>query len=70
MSQRDFDCVLVAIHSLRNEIENNPDEIENLTLDSYLEAMAAWLEGYQKKYDEPLTWELVTRMIRAASIYE
>jgi len=70
MAQKEFTCVLNTIDSLLDDFKKNPDGIENSTLESYLEAMHAWLEAYQKKHNEPLTWELVAKMIRAASIYE
>jgi hypothetical protein len=70
MVPQEYSCVLDEIDSLLSDIATDPDGIENLTLDSYLDGMRAWLEAYQKKHNEPLTWKLVATMIRAASIYE
>lgn len=70
MNAQNYSCVLDAIDTLLKEINERPGSLENLVLDDYLEAMRAWLEGYQLKHHEPLTWEFVAKMIRAASIYE
>ena len=42
---------LVAfIHELREDLKNNLEDWENLSLDSYLEAMAAWIGAMDNAY--------------------
>jgi hypothetical protein len=55
---------------------NTPD-IENPTLDRYLEAMSGWLgdlDGYFAGRDEPVpdapSWALVAQLLTAALFYE
>jgi len=39
-------------------------------VERYLDAMAAWLEGSGRKYDQHPSWELIIEMLAAARIYE
>ncbi|MFC8798498.1 hypothetical protein ACFT2C_12260 [Promicromonospora sp. NPDC057138] len=55
----------------------SPDAWENATLSDYLHALAAWirdLDGYYSGNDEPVpeapSWNLVARMLHAATTYE
>jgi hypothetical protein len=59
-----------AIHKLCSDLQRNPDSWENPTLERYLEAMGAWLEGYGNKANPPPSWELIIQMLEAAKIYE
>jgi hypothetical protein len=65
------------IHALLHDLEDNPDDWENPTLDRYLEAMAAWvhdMHGYYRnrgeRMPEVLTWRHVADILMAARIYE
>jgi hypothetical protein len=69
---------LVAfIEALRADLQSNPQEWENATLDQYLRALASWLEdcsGYYARTGQgvPATpsWKNVAEMLIAAKIYE
>lgn len=65
------------IQSLDAELRTRPDEWENRDLDSYLEAMAAWVEymdGYYLNRGEPVpetpTWATFAQILLAARVYE
>lgn len=59
-----------AIGELLDDLRKNPNAWENPTLDRYLEAMQAWLEDSGRQQDEPPSWDLIVRMLKAARIYE
>jgi len=69
---------LVAfIEALRAELNANPKKWENLTLESFLGALASWTEDmdgyYQNQGREvPRTpaWKTFGEMLAAASVYE
>ena len=46
------------------------DRLKIRTLERYLNAMAAWLGGYGKKYSPSPSWELLIQMLEAAKLYE
>jgi len=62
--------VITTIQNLLADLKANPDSWENATLERYLDAMAAWLEGSGKKYNQPPSWDLIIEMLEAAKIYE
>jgi hypothetical protein len=51
-------------------------EWENVTLASYLEALAAWLKVYERAYENTGgavpedVWDIMADAVRAATIYE
>lgn len=59
-----------VIRRLCCEVKTTPESWENLTLDRYLDAMAAWLEASEKKGDVAPSWDLFIQMLEAAKIYE
>ncbi len=61
---------VATIHNLLSGLKNNPNEWENPSLDPYLDAMAAWLEGAGKKDNQPPSWDLIIDMLEAAKSYE
>lgn len=69
---------LVAfLGELLHDLRAKPEEWENCTLESYLEAMAAFLEdaeGYYANQDIPmpqnLTWKTIGDLLLAAKHYE
>jgi hypothetical protein len=69
------DLIAVVTH-LRTDLEANPDEWENPTLDRFLEAMAAWLSAFPQSYvntGRPVPtpdWRFGADVLRAASTYE
>ena len=65
------------IRELATDFRSNPDEWENDTLDSFLEALAAWtdeMDGYYRNMNEdaPVTpqWKTIADMLMSASVYE
>lgn len=66
-----------SIEQLRQDLADNPDEWENMSLDAYLEAMAAWLhdmDGYYRNQGLALptapTWQTIGEILLAAKMYE
>ncbi len=61
---------------LHNDLKTNPDAWENVTLDSFLEAMHAWVldsEALRQKTGiapESPTWRTFAEILSAARIYE
>lgn len=65
------------LHSLRNDLDENPGEWQNLTLGHFLEAMSAWasdMEGYYLNNQLPVptspNWRNFAEMMLAAKYYE
>ena len=63
------------IHRLRRDLADNPGGWENVTLDDYLEALAAAFEGHRNHSlaghtAGEIPYRLVAAMLRAATIYE
>ena len=61
---------VTAIGELLDDLKRNVGSWENPTLEHYLEAIQAWLEDSARDQDEPPSWDLVVRMLKAAKIYE
>jgi hypothetical protein len=62
---------------LISDLETNPDGWENPDLQSYLSAFARWvkdMDGYFINMREPIpeqpTWDVLARMLYAATLYE
>jgi|RhiMethySRZTD1v2_1073278.scaffolds.fasta_scaffold01968_8 hypothetical protein len=64
------DDTIEAIRDLVLDLQQNQDYWPNAELSEYLEAMAAWLDGYGKKHDPAPSWDLIIQMLSAAKIYE
>ncbi|HTO60930.1 MAG TPA: hypothetical protein VMM15_06715 [Bradyrhizobium sp.] len=65
------------IDSLRVDFLANSEEWENVTIDRFLEAMAAWVRSMENYYRntgrEPIqspSWSVFADMLSAAKIYE
>ncbi|MDB5051397.1 MAG: hypothetical protein JWO30_4468 [Fibrobacteres bacterium] len=65
------------IRNLIEDLQKNKSTWENPTLETYLEAMAAWIEdsdGYYLNQNRPVpiepTWNNVADMLIAAKMYE
>ncbi len=65
------------LHALLEDLRSHPEQWENLTLEGYLQAMAAWgadAEGYYAGQGIPLSpqasWKTLGEMLLAAKIYE
>jgi hypothetical protein len=73
-SRKDF--IYFARALLRN-LEESPDEWENVDLRSYLDALAAWVEdmdGYYQNRGESVpeqpNWMILGHILLAAKVYE
>jgi len=65
------------VELLLRDLKKNPQEWENQSLDSFLEALSRWTEdmdGYyqnmQKPYPPNINWRVFAQMLMAAKIYE
>jgi hypothetical protein len=65
------------VHELRQNLQSTPSEWENLSLDDYLEALAAWVEdcdGFYANRGEAvprdLNWKFLGEALLAAKFYE
>jgi len=66
------------IRALSEDFQHRPEVWENCTLDSFLEAMSAWLEdadGLYKNLNRPFpekhpTWGFFAEMLLGARVYE
>src|SRR5947207_12340293 len=65
------------VRALLADLKKNPDAWENRNLDSFLDALAAWVEdmdGYYLNAGGPVpeqpTWKTLADMLLAARIYE
>jgi hypothetical protein len=69
--------VIEVLHGLLAQWESGvPEGWENVTIPAYMEAMAAWLEGYEHAYvntGRPVpadSWTVFAAALQAAAIYE
>lgn len=68
---------LVFLRALGRDLSDNPTSWENTGLESFLGALAAWIEdmdGYYAQRGKPTPhqpdWSTVANMLMAAKIYE
>jgi hypothetical protein len=73
-SRRDL---VVFLHELLKNLREKPEDWENSTLESYLEAMGAWLEdcdGYYANQELPIpqqpSWQTLGEILLASKHYE
>lgn len=69
--------LLKFLSALRKDLVINKENWENPTLESYLEAMEAWVEGMESYYvntnqsiPEQPTWRVLADILYASKIYE
>ena len=62
--------ILKAINELTLELHSMPDGWENRTLETYLEAMGAWLYDSGRYNDEQPSWDLILLLLQAGKMYE
>jgi hypothetical protein len=65
------------IEKLRDDLQKNPDDWENPSLERFLEAMAAWVEAMDQCYrnqglefSEDQSWKTFATILLAARTYE
>jgi hypothetical protein len=66
----DIDDVVATLATLIEELRSGGADWENVTLESYLEAMQAWMQSFKKRLGEDPTWRTVVVMLEAARHYE
>lgn len=71
------DDLVAFVRALSQDLATNCGSWENQTLDSYLSALASWLEdseGFYKNQGRPVpqtpTWRDIADMLMAAKMYE
>ena len=69
------DDLVLFLQLLLEDLKENTDEWENVTLADYLEALAAWLhdsDGLYQKQEEKLrpSWKMMGEIFLAAKYYE
>lgn len=69
--------LVTFVERLSQEAAAGPADWENPTVERYLEALSAWIDGmdgYFRNRGEPVpeqpTWGLIAGMLRAACFYE
>jgi hypothetical protein len=67
---------LEFLESLRTSLAQRPEQWENATLESYLEALGAWIDAFENSYrnkGEPVptgvNWRFMAEALLAAKIY-
>jgi hypothetical protein len=65
------------VRTLQHDLRNHPDSWENISLDDYLEALAAWvddMDGYYRNQGRPVpsqpSWKTLAEILLAAKLYE
>jgi hypothetical protein len=73
-TRKDF---VTFVHELLHNLQSTPGEWENRSLESYLEAFAAWVEDCEgfyanrdEKFPEDPSWKFLGEALLAARIYE
>ena len=68
---------LSFLTALRNDLSANPESWQNVTLESFLEALQAWvndMDGYYTNIGKPVPqvpdWQVVAEMLMASRVYE
>ena len=65
------------VYYLRNVYRNEPSRWQNDTTESYLDALAGWVESMEgaylnrnEKMPQDVNWNVIARMLGAATIYD
>ena len=64
------------VAELETDLKSRPDQWENLTLETFLEALGAWAEGIRlgvhapASLDRPEAWSLAATLLLAGRSYE
>lgn len=71
-TRKDFTAFVKELHS---DLKANPNQWENTTLETFLEALSAYAEDIQGYYDNrqpanEASWQTFADMLRGASGYE
>ena len=73
-SKKDF---IEFVEGLIRDLNDNPDDWENKSLGSYLEALGSWTESMENYYintgqpvPKEINWKVFADILMAASMYE
>jgi len=65
------------VHYLRDVYRNDPNRWENNTIESFLDALAGWVEdmdgaylNWNKEMPQDINWSILAKMLDAATDYE
>ncbi|MFC6010244.1 DUF7660 family protein [Nocardia lasii] len=68
---------VACVDNLRIDLLENPEQWENVTLESFLEALGAWVDGsdgwyrnHGKELPHNRDWTFFARALEAAAVYE
>ncbi|WP_429844548.1 DUF7660 family protein [Brevibacillus sp. FIR094] len=66
------DDLIQFIKVLRHDLQDNPDEWENLSLDHFLESIEAWMEDTKDRGYLPVQpeWKSLAAILYMGKIYE
>lgn len=64
------DQLAAFVHALANDLHSHPEEWENATLETYLEALGVWLEVKGEGPAQTPRWKDIAHMLIAAKVYE
>lgn len=64
------DELVAFLHTLRHDLTNNDSSWENQTLESFLEAVAAWLNDTDDANFKTPSWSLLATSLLAGKAYE
>jgi hypothetical protein len=74
---KDRDGLARFVQDLATDRRNNPNSWENTELDTFLEAMSAWLKSadnlyrnFNRELPEQASWAFFAEMLLAARVYE
>lgn len=66
---RDRSGCLTVVEALARHFDDHPDEWENPTLSSYLDAIAAWIRDARLDDLDERSWGAVADVLRVGRIY-
>lgn len=68
---------VIFVRELKKDFENSSSKWENITIDTFLEALARWTEdsdGYYKNTNQPIPqnqdWKAIADMFMGGKMYE
>ncbi|MBD1372712.1 hypothetical protein IC620_10125 [Hazenella sp. IB182357] len=58
------------VEALEDHLETDPKAWKHTSLDDYIEAIGDWVEDMEDTLPQEPTWQIVAKMLLAASQYE
>ena len=74
-SIKNKDDFVSFLNELAIDFRNNPEEWKNMTVDTFLESVASWVEDYSTAPNNDIEWEkldytILARLFYVGKIYE